>query len=407
MKTLGLLALWLATLVIAFAGGWSVMYRVSYVLLLLITISWVWTLVSIRTLTVERRNRAQRAQVGGFFEEWVAVDNISYLPKAWVEMRSESNLVDHAVRRGFFLGPKSRRTWMLRTECTSRGKFHLGDIAIATGDPFGLFQRQARFGSETTILIYPRTVDFVTPGRIPGQLPGGVQQSGHVPFVTPTVAGVRDYQPSDSYNRIHWPTTARTGRLMVKEFELDPFADIWVVIDLDRQVHVGRGPESTEEYAVTVAASLARHFLVQNRSVGLLSQKELLHPDRGSRQLTKVLEWLAVAQGDRWETLGETLTAESLRISRLATVVIVTPSLATDWVVAAHQLTLRGVSVMVALVESATFGSGLSSITTVGSLAAANIPTYLVKRGEPLEGLLTQPSIAAVTAPHARQAVPR
>jgi uncharacterized protein (DUF58 family) len=374
------------------------MYRISYIVLLLIVVSLLWTLVSIRTLSVERRSRAQRAQVGGFFEEWVAVDNTSYLPKAWVEMHSDSNLADHAVRRGFFLGPKARRTWMLRTECTSRGKFRLGDISISTGDPFGLFQREARFGSETTILVYPRTVEFVTPGHVPGQLPGGAQQSGHVPFVTPTVAGVRDYQPSDSYNRIHWPSTARTRRLMVKEFELDPFADIWVVIDLDRQVHIGRGAESTEEYAVTVAASLARHFLVQNRSVGLLSQKQVLHPDRGMRQVTKILEWLAVAQASQWGTLAETLMAESMRINRLATVVIVTPSVATDWVAAAHQLTLRGVSVLVALVEASTFGGGTPSIATVGALATANIPTYLVKRGEPIEGLLAQPSIAAITA---------
>jgi len=52
----------------------------------------------------------------------------------------------------------------------------------------------------------------------------------------------------------------------------------------------------------------------------------------------------------------------------------------------------------VALVESATFGSGVGSIDVVGSLAAANIPTYLVKRGEPLEGLLEQPSISGIGA---------
>ena len=45
---------------------------------------------------------------------------------------------------------------------------------------------------------------------------------------------MRDYATGDSLNRIHWPTTARTRRLMGKEFELDPTADIWLYLDLYR-----------------------------------------------------------------------------------------------------------------------------------------------------------------------------
>lgn len=399
MKTLWLVVLWLSTLLIALVGGWSVMYRVSYVVLMLVVISWAWAFIGVRTLAVERRTRTQRAQVGGYFEEWVAVDNTGYIPKPWVEIRSESSLAEHAVRRGVFLGPKARRSWTLRTPCTMRGKFTLGDIVVATGDPFGLFQREVRYPSETTVLVYPRTVEFATPGHIPGQLPGGAQQKGHVPFVTPTAAGVRDYQPADPYNRIHWPSTARIGRLMVKEFELDPFADVWVILDLNRYVHVGSGPDSTEEYAVTVAASLARHFLMQNRSVGLLAQGEVLQPDRGMRQLMKVLELLAVVRADRWPTLTELMAAESMRLNRLSTILLVTPSVDLEWVGACQLLTQRGVSVLVALIESSTFGGSVGSIDVVGSLAAASLPTYLVKRGEPLEGLLAQPELATLASP--------
>jgi uncharacterized protein (DUF58 family) len=392
VKTAGLLALWLGTLVIAMTGGWSVMYRMAYVLLFLLILSWTWTLVGTRTLAVERRSRAQRAQVGGFFEEWVAVDNTSILPKPWVELRSESNLAAHAVRRGFFMPPQGRRSWTLRTECTTRGKFSLGDIVVSTGDPFGLFTRRVRFPSDNTVVVYPRTVDFTTSAQIPGELAGGAQRRGYVSYVTPTAAGVREYQPDDPMNRIHWPSTARIGRLMVKEFEPDPFADIWIALDLNRRSHFGRGPESTEEYAVTVAASLGRHFLMQNRSVGLVAQNDVVQPDRGIRQLTKLLELLAVVRADRWQTFGEILSVESVRLNRLTTLVAVTPSVEPDWVTVCQHLTGRGVSVMVALVESATFGSGISSIEIVGSLATANIPTYLVKRGEPLEGLLAYPS---------------
>jgi hypothetical protein len=132
---------------------------------------------------------------------------------------------------------------------------------------------------------------------------------------------------------------------------------------------------------------------MQNRSVGVISQHEIIPPDRGTRQLTKIFELLAVARADRWQSFGELLAAENLRINRLATLVVVTPSMESSWVEIANHLAERGVDVMVALVESATFGSGAQSIGTVGALAAANIPTYLVKRGEPLENLLITPAI--------------
>ena len=47
---------------------------------------------------------------------------------------------------------------------------------------------------------------------------------------------MREYRPGDAFNRIHWPTTARTNRLMVREFELDPTVDVWIVLDLHSDV---------------------------------------------------------------------------------------------------------------------------------------------------------------------------
>ena len=57
-----------------------------------------------------------------------------------------------------------------------RGKFTIGDIICTTGDPFGLFERTVRFPSATTVVVYPRTVDFVGQSKLPGQLPGGTRQ---------------------------------------------------------------------------------------------------------------------------------------------------------------------------------------------------------------------------------------
>jgi uncharacterized protein (DUF58 family) len=55
-----------------------------------------------------------------------------------------------------------------------------------------------------------------------GLLSGGEALRRRTHQITPNAAGVRDYAPGDPLNRIHWISTARRRRLMVKEFELDP-----------------------------------------------------------------------------------------------------------------------------------------------------------------------------------------
>ncbi len=63
-------------------------------------------------------------------------------------------------------------------------------------------------------------------------LSGGEARHRRTYQLTSNVAGVRDYVHGDSLNRIHWPSSARAGRLIAKEFELDPTADIWLYLDL-------------------------------------------------------------------------------------------------------------------------------------------------------------------------------
>src|SRR5438067_11879339 len=113
---------------------------------------------------------------------------------------------------------------------------------------------------------------------------------------------------------------------MVREFELDPTADIWIVLDLNAEAHAGSGLESTEEYAVTAAASLARHLLDQGRAVGLVSQSATLPADRGPRQAERVLEVLALVTARSQLTLSALLSDEPSRFARSPTLAGIIPS---------------------------------------------------------------------------------
>src|SRR5690349_24394563 len=166
------------------------------------------------------------------------------------------------------------------------GKFTLGPATLISGDPFGIFRLERPIPGTNEVLVYPRTTPLPGFSLPSAELPGGQDVKSRAFHVTPNVSTIRDYQPGDSFNRIHWRSTARTGQLMVKEFELDPTAEVYIVLDMQERIpqqqvaeHVVRDrlnerelrmPESTEEYGVLAAASIARHLLEQNRSLGLV-----------------------------------------------------------------------------------------------------------------------------------------
>ncbi|MCA9862827.1 MAG: DUF58 domain-containing protein, partial [Thermomicrobiales bacterium] len=233
---------------------------------------------------------------------------------------------------------------------------------------------------------------------------------------TSNVAGVRDYVTGDAFNRISWTATARMGRMMVKEFDLDPTADVWIVLDLDHSVHTlatrpvnwtpderGEWPaeawlDSTEEYAVTVVASLAQRCLSEGRNVGLIASGahlETIPADRSDRQLVKILESLAVVRADGALPLAELLAAEGRRLGRNDFLVVVTPSLSESWVGALAGISQRGVRVSTVLLEASTFGPAPNSLLMVSALAAAGVPAHLVKYGEPIATAFAGPALSA------------
>jgi uncharacterized protein (DUF58 family) len=225
-------------------------------------------------------------------------------------------------------------------------------------------------------------------------------------YVTSNAVSVRQYAFGDSYNRIHWPSTARTRELMVKVFEMDPASDVWIVMDLEAKTQAGSADESTEEYAVTLAASIASHFCQSSRSIGLMAFGQTLHlvpPERGLAQYVRILESLAMMRATGDVSLAQLLNQEGKRFGRHSTVVVLTPSTQDDWVLSLRVSAERGAKLAAVLIEPGTFGAERDSLVVFDALAAAGIHTSVVKRGGDLSTALAsassdvrRPSLSAV-----------
>ena len=407
MNALKVVLLLLGTVVLAQANDWPFLDQLVAALLGLLIIAYVWSRLSVRSISIHRETSTDRAQVGQTVTEQLEVRNRSRWAKLWLEVRDYSTLPGHEASRVVHIRGRGQTAWSVTTACTRRGRYRIGPLVVRSGDPFGLFPRSLSVPGSHELIVYPATVEIGGFALPAGNLSGGRATPQRNLFVTPNVSGVREYVSGDGFNRISWAATARSGKMMVKEFDFDPSADVWLVLDLDRTHHrsavggeaaaaitppgVPGWLDSTEEYAVTTAASVARRCLEEGRSVGLIASgafHEVIPADRSDRQAFKILETLAVVRGDGHRPLAEVLLAEGRRFGRQSGLVVITPSTDETWVEALADIVDRRVPAAAIVVEASTFAPADGALLVVSALAAAGVSTHLLKYGDEIGSAL-------------------
>lgn len=373
------------------SSGWHVLYILTYVLLTLFILSWLWARYSLSKLVFRRSATGGRVQVGETFDERLMLDNIGVMPKLWVQVADGSTLPGHRAGYVASMGGRKRATWRARTVCRQRGRFQLGPVVATSGDPFGLFRRRIFLTTQKELLVLPRIVPLANFALFTGGLPGRGRSSRRALQTTTNATTIRDYTVGDALNRIHWRSTAHYNKLMVKEFDLDPAMDAWIFLDLHDTVQAGEGEHSTEEYGVTIAASIAAYLLRQDLSLGMIvnaQQREFLSLDRGDRQLERVLEMLAVVEAGPGPDLKEALAVDAFHFGRNTVAIVITPSTSRDWHDGLRHLQRRGVQVAVVGLDAASFDNRQPDEDTLALLEGAGIPVLRVKCEEPLAEVL-------------------
>lgn len=382
-------------------NGATFYVRLLYLGLLLLLVAWVLAVSSLHGVTVERRARTHRAAVGDVFEENFEVVNTSRFTKFWMEVMNEAGMPNVAGSRVLSLiRGKQKRLYSARTWLTKRGGYSLGPTTLTSGDPFGIFNVVKQFPAQRNLIVFPMLFpvrDFLSP---PGLLPGGKAIRRKSIDVTPHAAGVREYVHGDALKRIHWPTSVRRDQLMVKEFEQDPQAEVWLFLDTQKSVHVSKPveeeemqpiddllllrrpkvtlPPSTLEYSVSIAASLAHYFLDQRRSVGLVTALErsykVIPAERSDRQEAKILETLSFIQADSNIALPSLVTAQIGQLPKGSSAILITPMIWPELLLAIDSLQRRNLRPVVVLLMSKTFGGRKSNDELAQLLSERNVP---------------------------------
>jgi uncharacterized protein (DUF58 family) len=185
------------------------------------------------------------------------------------------------------LPPGSERVVGWEVTMPARGRRRLPRLRAATAFPFGLFIKTgAPLLYDEEVLVYP-AVHPVRPRDV-GQAVSGETTArrrgrGH------DLYNLRPYRAGDEPHLIHWPTTAKTGGLMVRELERDTTEDTRIVL-------TGTGAADAErvERALSHAASLALHLLRRGNGVELAGAAGFVRLGRGRAQERRILTALAL-----------------------------------------------------------------------------------------------------------------
>lgn len=356
-----------------------------------------WISQMARCVSCQRSLRSGWVQVGDRLEEHFALHNTSWLPVLWAELDDASDLPAYRVERVASCGPSDTIRWTTSAECTRRGVFTLGPWSLHMQDPFGFFLLTLTYDETVVIAVTPPLVDL--PDIIlPKGLASGVSQTRwHTVTSTIDASRTRSYQVGDPLHHIHWPSTAHRGEWIVREPEAQVSGNLWIVLDMDRTVQSGEGEESTEEYGVILAASLADRALRQNRAVGLVSYgSELVFvpPGRGKAHMWPILRSLATVRAGGTERLSDVLSSFARHLGQSTTALVITPSCEADWLDALLPLTRWGIVPTVVLLDPDSFAAagnkpGLRQYNPLRAAAmrqrlnAAGITVHIISQGYP------------------------
>lgn len=237
----------------------------------------------------------------------------------------------------------AHETWdeMFLISSRHRGLINVGPARAVRSDALGLLRRVRMWDEPVLLHVHPRTV------RVPFDATGfqldveGVS-TGKLSSSDVSFHALRDYEPGDDRRAVHWQSTARLGKLIVRQYEETHRSHHVIVLDTSRDAW----DHDTFETAVSVAGSLGLANLRESRPVSLTTTEGWLPSGVAMRMLDALSEVKARSFGDLSRRVREAV-AQRPGVSALT--LIVGPNV-TD-IEAAHLARLAPIDVPVSIIR--------------------------------------------------------
>ncbi len=301
-----MIGLALVFLVIAWNREMNLLYGMFALIASTLILSHLLPRIALRGVTAKRTLEATAFE-GDEVALRVSVKNRSWTSRFMLEVLDSIPAAPPGSRNPMTfltkLPGRKERKYSYALPCYKRGEYRVGPLSIQSAYPLGISSIEREMSESTlNLLVYPEIFEIahlslMGIGSKPISGVEAVSRAG----VGEDFFGVREYKTGDSLRYIHWPSTAKHRRLIVKEFEVRASVEVTILLDLYKDSDIGEGKETTLEYAVKIAASVGKVLLEKGHSLQLIGyglKNHIVPYGRGLSQLAKVLEELARVKAD-------------------------------------------------------------------------------------------------------------
>lgn len=310
----------ITTTVCSIALGFDALMRVGVlaVALPLLTAFWVsrarYRLMAARVLNPSRVNLGQTAHVR------LNLVNQGRLPVGLLLF--EEHLPPALGRPVRFtvegVGTSWQRSLQYSVPAEHRGHHQVGPLSVRVGDPFGFIALTRSFNATTQLVVTPRIYPLTPRPMMSSSSHTGERKPRSASSGTAEDVTVREYQQGDDLRRVHWRSTARLGELMVRREEQHWQNRTTLLLDTRATAHGGFGRDSSIEWAISAAGSIAVHLGQVGYAVRLRTERpesdESAWHDRAAREAdlsSLVLDQLAAIDASDLTTLSSATTGFS------------------------------------------------------------------------------------------------
>jgi uncharacterized protein (DUF58 family) len=376
----------------AWAFGAQMLYPVAVGLVLAAVLGWAWVALLDKPMTLNRSTWGEEHVEGADVPVTLELDHEGPV-RPWT-----LPVVERIARLGereVTLKRSGDRTlegrFVLRS--VPRGRYPFASSYAILEDPFGLERTHVPLAATGALLVYPRLVEL---GELFSES-GAYAREGRRLMIRREsgfdLHSVRDYEQGESLRKVHWPSTARRGQLMVKDLEDAPRDEVAVLLDASAGTVAGTAPESSFDVQVRAAGSILRTHVRRGRRAVLVVNgaervSQAVHAEDADWR--RALELLAAVEPDGRTPPSALLQEDASAAARALELVVVTAQLPPALVERLVQRVLNRRGVSLVYVDPAGFAveGGVTRDPALLRLQAAGISVAVVRRGDALAAVL-------------------
>ncbi|KUM37203.1 DUF58 domain-containing protein [Arthrobacter sp. EPSL27] len=243
-----------------------------------------------------------RVAVGDSAVGSIAVSNTSARPLLPADLElpvGAATAVFHLPR----MKPQQVHEDLFTIPTARRAVIVVGPVRSVRADPLHLLRRQVLWTEPEDLFVHPKTT------ALAGSAAGFIRDLEGMPTTDLSSADVsfhalRDYVPGDDRRHIHWKTTARTNKLMVRQFEETRRAHLAIALSINTDEYAS---EEEFELAISAAASIGRQAISEQRDLDVLTQKGPLRCETGRNMLDDMTRIVGAPQRKNAVDLARTL----------------------------------------------------------------------------------------------------